>query len=304
MNFIYITGMTHTPTYASRADTDEFGPYTFNRDPGRPLLRFGGRIEDRPDALFPSQPGRYHLYAGWFCPWAHRSTLVIALAGLDDVVSVSYVHGERDGRGWAFRAPTGPDPVNGFALLRQAYDATEPHFDGHVSVPTLWDRTARRVVSNTYGSIDVDLATELRAYAEGGIDLYPPDLAAEIDGLDLWLGPAVNHGVAAAAVGEDPEARAVLVGTLGELDGRLADRAFLLGDRLTLADLRLWVTLLRFDAGANAAGAIGPRLDTYEHLWDWARAIYQRPEVEPTVDFSSFTAAGAPRLDWEAATRR
>ncbi|MDG6109827.1 glutathione S-transferase family protein [Dactylosporangium aurantiacum] len=104
-----------------------------------PLYRFTGRVVEGPEA------GRYHLYAGWFCPWSQRVTIAHALAGPQDAVTVSCVDNARDGRGWAFRERYGPDPVNGFTLLRQAYEATGANFDGHVSVPTLWARATARV---------------------------------------------------------------------------------------------------------------------------------------------------------------
>src|SRR5699024_11131056 len=146
------------------------------------------------------------LYAGWFCPWAQRTTAVLAVAGVDpSVLSVAYVHGDRDSRGWAFREPTGPDPVNGFTLLRQAYDATEPGFDGHVSTATLWHRVTRRVLSNTHAHLDRDLAATFGAAA--GRDLYPEQLRDRIDELEAWLHPALNQGVhAGRAVGPEGEA--------------------------------------------------------------------------------------------------
>ena len=131
--------------YASPVDTETYGAYRINRVPGdeRPLYRFTGRVTADGSSGFRAEPGRYHIYAGWFCPWAQRTTIERALHGLEDVVSVSYVDDARDGRGWAFREHHGADPVNGFELLRDAYNATEPDFDGHVSVPTLWDRRDR-----------------------------------------------------------------------------------------------------------------------------------------------------------------
>lgn len=249
--------MTH---FASPADTALHGTYQVSQKPEdpRPLLRFDGRVGS---GEFPASAGRYHLYSGWFCPSAQRSTAVLALAGIDpSVVSVSYVHGERDGRGWAFREPTGGDPVNGFTLLRQAYEVTEAGFDGHVSTPTLWDREARRVVSNTYAHIDVDLATAF--VASSGRDLYPEPLRARIDEAEAWLHPALNQGVGAAraATPEGEAARTRLAETLAALDDQLSRSAYLIGDELTLADVRVIVTLLRYDAQANADGTGGGRL--------------------------------------------
>ncbi len=295
--------MSRTPRYASAADTTAHGEYRIDRAPGdtRPLYRFTGRITADGSSGFRAEPGRYHLYAGWFCPWAQRVTIQRALNGLEDVVSLSYVDGRRDGRGWAFRETHGPDPVNGFTLLRDAYEATEPGFDGHISVPTLWDRRTGRVVSNDFTTIGIDLATEFGEWSNGA-DLYPAELRAEIEALDARLGPAVNHGVSAAA-GSGPgaaTARAGVLAAFAELDARLADRRYLLGERLTEADVRLWVTLARYDVGANANRAVNPGLAEYPNLWAYARDLCTQPAFSATTDFSTFTAPGATLPDWTA----
>ncbi|WP_256840055.1 glutathione S-transferase C-terminal domain-containing protein [Ornithinimicrobium faecis] len=291
-------------TYASPADTSVHGTYRVPQKPDdpRPLLRFDGRLGS-PE--FPAIPGRYHLYSGWFCPWAQRSTAVLAVAGVDpSVVSVSSVHGDRDGRGWAFREPTGADPVNDFTLLRQAYEATEAGFDGHVSTPTLWDREGGRVVSNTYAHLDRDLASTFGA--EAGRDLYPVALRRAIDDAEAWLHPALNQGVGAAradgAAGE--VARVRLVETLTALNEQLGDSTYLVGDQLTIADLRVIVTLLRFDTQANADGALGPTLQAYSHLWDYARAVYQEPGVRATTLFEAFAAPEADVAQWDRPSER
>ncbi len=192
--------------FASPVDIAAYGEYRVTRRPGddRPLYRFTGRITADGSSGFRAEPGRYHLYAGWFCPWSQRTTIQRQLNGLDDVISVSYVDDRRDGRGWAFRDHRGPDPVNGFRLLREAYEATEPGFDGHVSVPTLWDRATGRIVSNDYRFIGIDLATQFGHWSNGA-DTFPSDRLDEIDELDDWLGPVVNRGVGAAA-GSGPAA--------------------------------------------------------------------------------------------------
>jgi putative glutathione S-transferase len=227
---------------------------------------------------------------------------VHALRGLHDVVSVSYVDGRRDGRGWGFRGETGPDPVNGFTLLREAYDATEPGFDGHVSVPTLWDRTTGTVASNQYTTIGIDLATRFTGLGQPVLDTYPADLAAEIEALDAWVGPAVNRGANRAAT--DTAARDDLHAAFGDLDARLAGDRFLLGELPTEADIRLFVTLVRFDAGVNATGAAGRRLDTYPHLWAYARDLYGTPGFRETTRFDTFSRPGARLPDWDAPVDR
>jgi glutathionyl-hydroquinone reductase len=281
---------------ASPVDTAAHGEYTIRPD-GRPLLRFTGRITAEGD--FTARPSRYHVYGGWFCPWSHRVAITRELAGLHDVVTMSYVDGARDGRGWAFRETYGPDPVNGFTLLRDAYEATEECFDGHVCVPTLWDRFSSRIVSNNYHDIGIDLATQFRRLAEPVTGTYPEPLRDQIEELDGWLGPAVNHGIGPAAQG-DAGARGRLLDAFKQLDARLESSRYLLGDALTEADVRLWVTLVRYDAGPNARRTINPGLPAYPHLWAYARRLYTLPAFHDTTDFASFTRPDAVHQDWSA----
>lgn len=246
-------------TFASPADTEAFGEYSRPESaPGRePFLGLLGSEE------FPLEPGRYHLYAGWFCPWAQRVSLSVELDHLKDFVSVSYVDNERDARGWAFREDTGPDPVNGFSLLSQAYEAARPGYDGHVSVPLLWDKVAGTVVTN-------DPATLARSFpaafdgvagtlgatpAEGSA---PPELREAIADVERWL-RLENTGPA-------------------EWDARLGDADFLVGDALTQADVYLWVKLVR----SQLDDAAFPRLAAYrDRLW-------ALPAFQATTDASAF----------------
>ncbi|MBE1491811.1 glutathione S-transferase C-terminal domain-containing protein [Plantactinospora soyae] len=293
---------------ASPVDTATYGEYRITRraDDPRPLYRFTGRVGENSRAGFTPRVGRYHVYAGWFCPWSHRVTITRSLAGLDDVVSVSYVDNARDGRGWAFRERYGPDPVNGFTLLRQVYEATEEGFDGHVSVPTLWDRATASVVSNDFRTIGIDLATEFRRHATPVVETYPEEHRAEIEDLDAWLGPVVNRGVPAAGRPGPAGARArtALLDAFAALDERLAIRRYLVGSAPTEADVRLWVTLVRYDAGPNAHRTINPGLSAYPHLWAYARDLYTLPAFRNTTDFDSFTAPGVDVPDWHAPADR
>jgi putative glutathione S-transferase len=297
-------GLSPVQRLASPADPDTHGEYRIVRRPDdpRPLYRFSGRVsEQSPDGLTP-RADRYHVYAGWFCPWSQRVTITRALAGLENIVSVSYVDNARDGRGWAFRERYGPDPVNGFTLLREAYEATEENFDGHVSVPTLWDRATAAVVSNNFKTIGIDLATGFGHLATRLVDTYPERHRDEIEELDEWLNPAVNHGAGAAArPGPDgSRARSALLDAFAVLDERLAVRRYLVGPTVTEADIRLWVTLVRYDVGPNAHRAINPGLHEFPHLWAYARDLYSRPAFRRTTDFTSFTAPGAQIPDWHA----
>jgi putative glutathione S-transferase len=212
--------------------------------------------------------------------------------GLEDVVSLSVVDPIRDGRGWAFRDGPGytPDPVNGFTLLRQAYEATEPGYDGHVSVPVLWDRRTSRIVSNNFPDITIDLETQFGAWATPGIDLYPAALRPQIDELNERVYTDVNNGVYrcgfATSQAAYDAAVARVFAALDDLDQRLATRQYLFGDAITEADVRLWVTLARFDPVYVTHFKTNlRRLVDYPNLWPYARDLYQQPAFGETTSF-------------------
>jgi glutathionyl-hydroquinone reductase len=295
------------PRYADPVDFEAYGHYGPGRgfDSGqafhRPVYRFQGRITADGSSGYQAEPGRYHLYIAWGCPWAQRTAIVRKLKGLEEIVSLSYVDDVRDGRGWAFRERRGPDPVSGFRFLAEAYEVTEPGYDGHVSVPALWDRRSGRIVSNNFPDITIDLGTQFERWADTSIDLYPAALRAEIDALNEHVYQTVNNGtyrVAGATTQADYEdLRQHLIAAFAELDQRLADRRFLFGAGITEADVRLWPTLARFDLGYNPLGKISERrLVSYPNLWDYARDLYQRPAFRDTTDFAAFGAfAEGPR---------
>ncbi|WP_169950949.1 glutathione S-transferase C-terminal domain-containing protein [Microbispora sp. H11081] len=296
---------TQAPAYASPADVAAHGPYGPGRtDRPGPLYPFGGRIAA--DGGHPAEPGRYHLYASYTCPWAQRAVIVRDLAGLRDVVSVSYVDDDRDARGWAFRERRGPDPVNGFTLLAEAYDATEPGYPGHISVPVLWDRRTKRIVSNDFARIPVDLGTAFAEWATE--DLYPADLRDAIEALDEEIARDLSQGVhlvARAATQEEYERRrAGVAAALDRLDARLAGRRYLFGDRLTESDVQLWVVLVRYDLLHNPLAGITERpLTSYRHLWAYARDLYRIPAFRETTDFAAFRLGARPARQGEGTAR-
>ncbi|GAA4209505.1 glutathione S-transferase C-terminal domain-containing protein [Microbispora amethystogenes] len=291
---------THAPAYASPADVAAHGPYGPGRtDRPGPLYPFQGRITAGGSGEYPAEPGRYHLYVSYTCPWAQRVAIVRDLAGLRDVVSLSYVDDDRDARGWAFRERRGPDPVNGFTLLSEAYDATEPGYPGHISVPVVWDRRTKRIVGNDYAVIPFDLGTAFAEWAGPGLDLYPADLRDEIEVLDEEIARDVSQGVnlvARASTQEEYERRRDQVtAALDRLDARLAGRRYLFGDRLTESDVQLWVVLARFDLLHNPLAGISERpLTGYPNLWAYARDLYGIPAVRETTDFAAFRVPGRP----------
>jgi putative glutathione S-transferase len=265
-----------------------------SRDDGafiRASYPFRGRIDD--DGPHPPERGRYVLYISYACPWAHRQAIVRALKGLEDVIAMAVVDPVRDGRGWAFRAGDGLtlDPYNGFTLLREAYEATEPGYPGHISVPVLWDTATHRIVSNNFPDISLDLGSRFNRWAANpDLDLYPEALREEIDAVNDIVYRTVNNGVYRCGFARSQHAYDVAVAelfaTLDTLEERLAHQTFLIGDQLTEADVRLWPTLARFDAvyvthfKANLL-----RLTDYPNLWDYARHCYAMPAFRATTRF-------------------
>ncbi len=244
------------------------------------------------DAEFPAQAGRYHLYVSLACPWAHRAVIMRRLKGLEDVISLSVVDPIRDERGWAFRdvPGAGRDPVNGFAYLSDAYTATEPAYDGNVTVPVLWDTHTGQIVNNESSEIIRMLNSAFDALTPVSDDYYPAELRDEIDAVNVRVYATVNNGVYrcgfAASQHAYERAFGELFDTLDWLEERLATQRYLCGDRITEADWRLFTTLLRFDAVyVGHFKTNRNRIVDMPNLWGYARELYQRPGVADTVNW-------------------
>lgn len=243
-------------------------------------------------AEYPAIAGRYHLYVSLACPWAHRAIIVRALKRLESAIGMSVVDPLRDERGWRFGAGPGfgPDPINSFAFLSEAYRATDPAYCGRVTVPVLWDKDRKRIVSNSDDDIMRMLEQEFDAYGDGALDLYPAAQRAEIDRLNELIYETVNDGVyrAGFATAQSAyEAAAYRVfETLDMLDARLAQRRYLFGPAPLETDWRLFVTLVRFDAVYHGHFKCNVRrIADYPHLFGYLRDLYQIPGVAATVDF-------------------
>jgi putative glutathione S-transferase len=242
---------------------------------------------------FRAESGRYHLYVSLACPWAHRTILVRKLLGLESVISLSVVDPVRDERGWAFRegAGHGPDPVNGFQFLSEAYHITQPDFAGRYTVPCLWDRVTKRLVSNNFADITIDFETQFGEYhAANAPDLYPTQLRAEIDAINAVIYEDVNDGVYKAGFATTQAAYeaavTALFARLDWLEERLSAQRFLVGDQMTESDIRLFPTLVRFDAVYFCHFKCNlRRVVDYPNLWGYARDIYQHPGVADTINF-------------------
>jgi putative glutathione S-transferase len=242
-------------------------------------------------AGFAAAPGRYHLYVSLACPWAHRTLILRALKGLEDLVSLSVVHWRMGEHGWTFEQAPGviPDPLHGARYLYEIYRAADPSYTGRVTTPVLWDRLGGTIVNNESAEIVRMFNSAFDAVGARPGDYYPGDLREEIDALNDRIYETVNNGVYRAGFATTQQAyeEAVwpLFETLGWLNARLAGRRYLCGDRLTEADIRLVVTLLRFDLVYYSHFKCNARrIADYRHLAAYARDLYQLPGVAATFD--------------------
>jgi glutathionyl-hydroquinone reductase len=241
------------------------------------------------------EPGRYHLYISWACPWAHRTAIGRVVMGLEGVVGLSAVDPIRGGRGWRFTGGEYRDPLNGFEFLSEAYAATDPAFRGRVSTPVLWDRETGRIVNNESGDILRMLVTDFAPLAEHPVDLYPPALAERIDRVEQDLYDGLNNavyraGFATTQEAYEDDARRVFA-TLDLLEHRLSQSRYLMGDAITEVDWRAFTTLVRFDSVYYSHFKCNVRrIVDYPALWGYARDLYQQPGIAATVRMDEIKA--------------
>ena len=260
----------------------------------------GGRFVRRPNHFtgvlggdeFPAEAGRYQLYASLACPWAHRALIVRRLLGLEDAIGLTIVDPIRDERGWRFTlSPGDRDPVTGAHFLSELYRATDPAYDGRVTVPCVWDTASGRMVTNDYPEITLMMQSAFEEFAAPGRhDMYPPELRAEIDELNDEVFHTVNNGVYKAGMAQTQEAYEeafdALFATLDRLEERLDGHDYLVGDQLTEADVRLYPTLARFDSVYYVHFKCNlRRISDYPRLWAYARRLHSIPAFGETTDF-------------------
>jgi glutathionyl-hydroquinone reductase len=245
------------------------------------------------------EPGRYHLYVSLACPWCHRTAILRELAGLQEAVPISYLAPFRDERGWAFtgeRFEDGPggeyvDRLHGWRFMSEAYDVSDPSFEGRITVPVLWDTVGGRIVNNESSDIVrmMSFGDSLGGLARGAeLALYPQSLRVEIAAINERVYDTVNNGVYRAGFARSQRAYerafAELFDSFEWLEGLLGERRYLLGEQLTEADWRLFPTLVRFDEVYNLHFRCNRRrLVDYADLWGYARELYQMPGVARTV---------------------
>lgn len=243
---------------------------------------------------FKAEAGRYHLFVAWNCPWAHRSLLARTIKRLEAAISISIALPRRNEDGWIFDTDGEfSDPLLGVGAMHEVYARGVDRYTGRVTVPVLWDKQTGQIVSNESADIVRMLNAAFGEVAPDAPDLCPPELVDDIDRWNELIYRTVNNGVYRAGFAStqsayETAAREVF-DTLDRIDAHLAQTNFLVGDRFTEADLRLFPTLARFDVAYHYAFRCNlRRLSDYRHLWPYARRIYQMPGVTETVKFDIY----------------
>jgi putative glutathione S-transferase len=242
---------------------------------------------------YPAATGRYHLYVSLACPWASRTVIFRMLKGLEDAIGMTIVDPIRDERGWAFRDGPGhsTDPVNDFKFLSEAYAATDPNFDGRVTVPVLWDKETKKIVNNCEDDICRMFNDAFNAVAQNkDVDLFPKEIAQGQEKLSDFLYDHVNNGVYKAGFATHQRPYEIsclkLFEALDELEARLSQSRYLFGNRIVEADWRLFCTLIRFDVVYHGHFKCNlRRIIDYPNLQSYLMDLYQQPGIADTVNF-------------------
>ena len=243
---------------------------------------------------FKAESGRYHLYVSHACPWAHRTLIFRELKGLSDHISVSVVHPDMMDKGWTFEidndGATG-DTLYGLDFAHQVYTKADPAYSGRVTVPILWDKQQETIVSNESSEIIRMFNSAFDGITGNTDDYWPESMRDDIEEVNARIYSDVNNGVYKSGFATTQEAYDAAVGplfdTLDWLETRLASNRYLMGDRVTEADLRLFTTLIRFDPVYHLHFKCNRRrLIDYPNLWAYTRELYQWPGVAPTVNMA------------------
>ncbi|MFV2055721.1 MAG: glutathione S-transferase family protein [Thiohalomonadales bacterium] len=250
-----------------------------------------GRPGPTGDGGFAAEPDRYHLYVSYACPWAHRTLIFRTLKGLENIISVSVVHPLMPPESWVFGDYPGStvDHINQAHYLYENYVKADANFNGLVTVPVLWDKKRQTIVNNESSEIIRMLNSAFDAYGKTDVDFYPMSLREEIDSINDVVYNEVNNGVYRSGFATTQQAYEQaynrLFKTLDELEQRLTKQRYLVGNQITEADWRLFVTLVRFDAVYyNHFKTNKKRLMDYTNLWAYTRELYQISGVAETVN--------------------
>jgi putative glutathione S-transferase len=247
----------------------------------------------QPNGKYPPESGRYRLYVSLACPWAHRTLIMRKLKGLEDMIPVSVVNWHMGDDGWTFHPGEGvvPDPVFGAKFLRDVYAGAKADYSGRVTVPVLLDTTTREIVSNESAEIVRMFNSAFDGVGAKPGDYYPESLRTEIDAVNARVYDTLNNGVYKSGFARTQQAyeQAVfpLFDTLDWMEDILSRHHWLAGDEMSEADLRTFVTLIRFDPVYHGHFKCNrARIVDYPNLWGFTREIYQLPGVAETVNLA------------------
>lgn len=247
---------------------------------------------------FKAEARRYHLYVALICPWASRTLIARKLKGLEDLITLSIVEPQLGNEGWQFGDFPGStrDGVNGATYMHELYTRVDPHFTGRATVPVLWDKQLNTIVNNESADIVRMFNSGFGALADNNIDLYPAPLREEIDALNARIYPMLNNGVYRAGFATTQvayeEAFHDVFAMLDELEARLSDGGpYLTGQQMTEADIRLFVTLVRFDAAYHGLFKTNlRRVADYPGLQSYMLRVLALPGVRETVSIAHIKA--------------
>ena len=254
---------------------------------------FRDRVTADGSSGFPAEIGRYHLYVGYHCPWAHRTIMFRALKDLEDAITISYCLPYFRENGWTYeQRPEAPDctldQINGFHYLHQAYSKADPHYTGKVTIPVLWDKMTNRIVNNESSEIIRMLNSAFVGVAGNDKEFYPAALRPQIDEINDYVYANINNGVYRTGFARSQtaydEAYNSLFAALDKLEERLSGQRYLVGDVQTEADWRLFPTLARFDVAYFSIFKCNrQRLSSFKNLWRYTRDLYSTPKIAATV---------------------
>ena len=297
MNML-VDGEWRTDAYKS---TDESGAFDRSETAFRDWIA-GAAVPEHVDAeptdRFQPEAGRYHLYVSYACPWAHRALLVRALLGLEDAISVSVVDPWRGEDGWQFTPEKDgctKDHLYGADYLRELYMKADSDVTGRVTVPVLWDTETETIVNNESREIIRQLSTAFTEIGKNDVTLAPESLRSEIDSVITEIYEPINNGVyrAGFATKQGPYDDAIdeLFAALDHWNELLGEQRFLVGDRLTEADICLFTTLVRFDQVYHTHFMCNKKhIHEYENMWPYLRELYQLSGVAETVNMEHIKA--------------
>lgn len=239
------------------------------------------------EAAFPAESNRYHLYVSLACPWAHRTLIFRKLKGLDEIIPVSVVQPHMLDKGWEFQPP---EPLYGFSCAHQMYTKTDANYTGRVSVPILWDKKQQVIVNNESSEIIRIFNSAFDELTGNTADYYPEALRPDIDAINAFVYDNINNGVYKCGFATEQaayeEAFDALFSALDKMEALLADQRYLVGNKITEADWRLFTTLIRFDAVYFSHFKCNrTRITDMPNLWGYLRDLYQQPCIAETVDF-------------------